>query len=68
MPVIFSPQLLLVSMLNSLLRGLDCSNNSPWLSRNIRIGAWLLPKILSLTPLPKVKVMPAMVCSLLSVS
>ena len=66
MPVIFSPQLLLVPMTNSCFRGLACSKASPLASRNIWMGAWLLPKMLSATPEPTENVIPIFLASPLS--
>ena len=47
MVVNFSPQWLLGEMLNSSGSMLACSKASPRFSRNILIGSWLLPKMLS---------------------
>ncbi len=56
---IFSAHLLELSILNSSLSILCCSNASPRFSRNMRIGAWDLPKMLSWRPEPSVNVIPA---------
>ena len=47
MVVNFSPQCVLLPMLNRLGSWLSASNASPRFSMNMRIGAWLLPNMLS---------------------
>lgn len=54
-----SPKWRLSFMSNKCLSMLICSNASPRFSMNMRMGAWHLPNTESLTPLPSVKLIPA---------